>query len=325
MQVVSNRPRLISSSLAVCALLLCGVWSSTGKSEEASRRDVIGPDDTLSILVLDSEEISKSWRVSATGDLNLPLVGKIEAAGMTVEAFQQELIRRLRKYYWEPQVTVYISEFRSEPVTVTGAVEKPGTVQLEGNRTLFEVIMKAGGPKETGDSVTLSRATARGPIAWPGARDDEGQKFSVARLELKTVMEGRSPEANIPVQAYDVITVNQGKQPKLVHIMGAVNKPGAVELVTQERISILRALATAGGPLRGAILSRAQVMHIGPEGIRSEQATVNLKTILAGKAADIELMPGDILVVPSSGIAATVQALAMTAASASVYVLLATI
>ncbi|MBV8730408.1 MAG: polysaccharide biosynthesis/export family protein, partial [Acidobacteriia bacterium] len=214
------------ATMAVFAL--CGIAADNSNGKPQS--EVIGPADTLSILVLDSDELSKSWRVNATGDVNLPLVGRMDAAGLTVEQFQQDLVQRLRKYYWNPEVTVYIAEFRSQPITVTGSVEKPGTIQLENSRTLFEALMRAGGPKDAGDKVTLTRELARGRIAWPGAKQQD-ETYSVATLSLKNVMDGRSPEANIPVQAHDVIAVAAGKEQRLVYIIGGVNKPGAVELV----------------------------------------------------------------------------------------------
>ena len=307
------------TAMAMLAFCCLAADNSNGKPQN----EVIGPADTLSILVLDSEELSKSWRVNATGDVNLPLVGRMDAAGLTVEQFQQELVQRLRKYYWNPEVTVFIAEFRSQPITVTGAVDKPGTTQLENSRTLFEALMRAGGPKEAGDKVTLTRALERGRIAWPGAKQQD-QTYSVATLSLKNVMDGRSPEANIPVQAYDVISVLPGREQKLVYIIGGVNKPGAVELITQDRVSLLKALATAGGLAKGAVPAKTQVMHIGPGGLRTEQAVVNLKTILAGKANDLDLMAGDVVVIPASnGLTNSIQAVALSAVSASMYVILA--
>ncbi len=94
----------------------------------SSPDDVIGAEDTLSITCLESDDITKTWRVSSTGDVNLPLVGQIHAAGLTAEAFNDQLREQLKRYIHEPHVTVYIADFRSQPVTVTGAVHRPGRV-----------------------------------------------------------------------------------------------------------------------------------------------------------------------------------------------------
>ena len=69
------------------------------------------------------EEISKAWRIGASGDLNLPLVGRVKAAGLTAEELETEISARLKEYVRNPQVTVFVSDFKSHPVTVSGAVE----------------------------------------------------------------------------------------------------------------------------------------------------------------------------------------------------------
>src|SRR5437016_5206890 len=107
----------------------------------------IGAGDTITIVCVQSEEISKPWRVGESGDVNLPLIGVVHAAGRTAEQLEADLVLKLKEYFFVPEVTVYVSEFRSQPVTITGAVDKPGIVQLQGNRTLFDTLMLAGGPK----------------------------------------------------------------------------------------------------------------------------------------------------------------------------------
>lgn len=296
----------------------------TTTTPQASKRDardlIIGPEDSITIVLLDGDELSKTWRVGATGELNLPLVGRMNVAGMSVEDFQRQLGTKLRRYYKDPQLTVFISDYRSEPVTVTGAVEKPGTSQLEGSRTLFEVIMRAGGPKNAGDVVTLTRATGRGPIAWPTAKAD-GDGYSVATFRLADVMDGRSPAANMMVQPYDLVNLQEGKEKRMVHIIGDVNKPGEVELVTQNTVSLVKLLAIAGGLGHGASPTKTKIIHIGPDGSRGVPAEVNLKMILDGKALDLELTAGDVVIVPSGrGLKDAAQALAMSAATNAVWV-----
>src|SRR5271165_1827380 len=92
----------------------------------SSPDDVMGADDSISIICLESDDISKTWRINSTGDVSLPLVGQIHAAGLTADGLSQKLTQELKRYIHEPHVTVYIAEFRSQPVTVTGAVHRPG-------------------------------------------------------------------------------------------------------------------------------------------------------------------------------------------------------
>ena len=221
-------------AIAACACAAYAQQAPGADPLKPRQGQVIGPDDTLTISAAEAEEISKAWRVDEAGEVNLPMVGRIQAAGMTVGEFERSLSERLKKYYRHPQVAVYISEMRSRPITVMGPVEKPGTYQLQGSRTLLDVLALAGGPKETaGSQVTLARLRERGRIDVPGARQDDTGKYDVLELDLKEVMAGHSASSAVPVEAYDVVTVSEFKPQKLVHIAGEVNKPGAVELVSQ--------------------------------------------------------------------------------------------
>ena len=283
---------------------------------------VIGPDDTITIAAAEAEEISKAWRVDTDGEVNLPMVGRIQAAGMTVGEFERSLGERLKRYYRHPQVSVYISEMRSRPITVLGPVEKPGAYQLQGTRTLLDVLALAGGPKETaGSQVTLARLRERGRIEAPGARQDDTGKYDVLELDLKEVMAGHSASSAVPVESYDVVTVSEFKPQKLVHIAGEVNKPGAVELVSQPTVSLMKVLAVAGGLTRSSSPGRTMIVHLNDKGVQTSTAFVNMKKIMNGEARDLDLTPGDIVIVPSNTLMSYVQAASLSAVSTGVYIL----
>ena len=102
---------------------------------------VLGPDDEISIRVIESEEISEEpFRIHPGGDISLPLVGRVRAAGRTPQRLETELTERLRAFIHEPQVLVHVTQFRSQPVSVIGAVNKPGIHQLEGHKSLIEIL-----------------------------------------------------------------------------------------------------------------------------------------------------------------------------------------
>ena len=277
-------------------------------AEEAARtaaagaRDVmIGPEDVVSIYALDAEELSRTWRVNATGELNLPLIGKVQAAGLTVEQFERALTERMRSVIRFPQVFVSVTEIRSQPVTVVGAVGKTGALQLAGRRTLLQVLLEAGGPVDPGPNLTVTRRREYGPIPLPGSRPAADGNYSVVELDVEKVMEGRSDASNLVMRPFDLVTVSpKPRFQKLVHIIGEVNRPGAIELVQQPSVTVMQALAAAGGATRTASLRRGMIMHVNPEGVRTEIAMVDLKKITEGKVKDLELVPGDIVVVPSS-------------------------
>ncbi len=286
-------------------LALMASWGAFAQvpssSSNISREVVIGPEDSVTIVALNCEEISKTWRVSTTGDLNLPFAGTIAAAGMTPSQLQETITERLKKIIIDPQVTVYVAELRSQPVTVTGAVEKPGVYQLEGEQTLFEVLLKAGGPsKDPGKTVTIKRDSDRGPLGLSGSRETKGDGYSSLELDLKDVMLGRGDQATLKIQPHDVISVSAAEPQRFVHISGEVARPGAVELVSQDAVSLSKVLAVAGGMTTNANPGQTLIMHINPDGVQTSSTFVNLKRIMDGKAKDLELTAGDVVVVPSS-------------------------
>src|ERR1035437_5498567 len=151
------------------AVLSASCAVAQGSAETAKKLNsgyVLGPDDQIVIHAIDSPEISdKPFLIGMNGNVTLPLIGRVQAGGLTVEQFEAELNTRLKKYLHDPQVSVTVAEFRSQPVSVFGAVTKPGVIQLRGRKTLYEVLSMAGGPNETaGSSLTVTRRRENGEI-----------------------------------------------------------------------------------------------------------------------------------------------------------------
>lgn len=195
---------------------------------------VLGPDDSITVLALNCEELSKEWRVGATGDVNFPLIGRVRMAGLTLEQAEKLIATRLKRYLNDPQVTVYAAEVRSSPVTVAGAVEHPGRYQISGASTLFEVLVQAGGPKNAGSSVVVKRSVQRGALTGPNVKLDSAGEFALAEFEMKTVMDGPDgpgPKANFRLQPFDVVTVSAAPAGRFVHITGEVNRPDRKSVV----------------------------------------------------------------------------------------------
>jgi polysaccharide biosynthesis/export protein len=165
---------------------------------------VLGPNDQILIMAVDAEEISnKPVRISSTGDISLNTVGRIHAAGKTIHELEAELVERLRAFIIRPDVTVVLTESRSQPVTVVGAVQKPGPVQLEGRKTLLEVLSLAGGTlTEASSIIKVSREKEYGPLPLPSVATASG---STAEINITALIEGKRPEENIQILPYDVI------------------------------------------------------------------------------------------------------------------------
>ncbi|MCC6591542.1 MAG: SLBB domain-containing protein [Bryobacterales bacterium] len=278
-------------------------------------------EDTVTILALNAEELSRAWRVSSAGDLNLPMLGRVRAAGKTVGQLEKDLFERMKKYFKDPQLTMYVSEYRSQPVSVVGAVERPGTYQLQGPKTIFDAILMAGGPKETGPTVTLSRSIRNGPLDYPGVRVDPDQDLRSLELNATDVMQGKGPAAEIRLVAGDVVTVSTIKERKLVHIAGEVIHPGSVELATRDSISLMKVLAMAGGLTKTASIGKVMISRADQPGGEVGTTFVNLKKIMNGQAKDLELSPGHIVIIPSNSLMTVVQSASTSAVNTGILLL----
>jgi len=299
------------SSVAICLLALPLLLHSQdqtptppsspatlSESEEPSAY-ILGSGDIITIRALNVEEISeKPVRIGTSGIIKFPMIGRIKAAGMTLEQLEAEITSRLKDSVNEPDVAVAITEYRSQPVSIMGSVNTPGVLHLEGRKTLFEVLSLAGGLKpEAGYSVKITRRTEFGVIPLPGAAPDATGRYSVATVNLKSVMEARKPEENILVCPFDVISVPKGE---LVYVIGDVRKSGGFILSEQETVSVLQALSLAEGLEKTAKPENAKILRpVAGSSTRSEIA-VDLKKVLTGQAHDVALQTNDILFVPGS-------------------------
>src|SRR5689334_19282740 len=123
---VSSTPALALQSTAE---LTTRQQNTTTNATPAQRfpNYILGPNDEIVILALDAEEIAnKPTRITTSGDINLPLVGRIHAAGMNLEQLEAEVTQRLSKYIKEPHVAINVTQFKSQPVSIFGAVGSPG-------------------------------------------------------------------------------------------------------------------------------------------------------------------------------------------------------
>jgi polysaccharide biosynthesis/export protein len=275
--------------------LTCGVAIASAANGDSY---LLGPDDQITIRVLQAPEIAeKPVRIDLNGNIDLPFVGKVRAAGLTIEALRTELTTQLESIIRDPQVTVSVEEFRSQPVSVMGAVNTPGVLQLRGNKTLIEMLTMAGGLRpDSGSFVNITRDLRWGRLPLPGAKDDTTGHYSTASVDLKLMMDAKDPSQNIVVRPDDVITVPRAQ---MIYVIGEVVKTGGYVLNDRENMSLLEALSLAGGVNRTASPQHARILR-SSGGAQREEIPVDLTKIFDGKAHDFELRAQDILFVPSS-------------------------
>ncbi|HXE62025.1 MAG TPA: polysaccharide biosynthesis/export family protein [Bryobacteraceae bacterium] len=286
------KPILRSAALCCCAVL--AAWSAV----EAPPSYKLGIGDEVTIWALGAEEIgTHPFRIDLSGNVDVPLAGRIHAAGLTVDQLHAELVKQLRSQIKEPQVTVSVTELRSQPVSVMGEVNKPGVYQLQGEKTLLEVLSLAEGVKaDAGNKVRITRSMDEGPLPVPGAAPDASGRFYIAEASLRDALDSKSAVSALIIRPRDVISIEPGQ---MVYVMGDVNKQGAFALGQREQISALQAMSLAGGPLATAKASKARILREQADGSRVD-IPVNLEKILDGKAQDVRLQAGDFLYIPDS-------------------------
>ena len=283
---------------------------------------VLGPDDQIQIRGLNLEELSdKPVIIGTSGNINLPLIGRMHVTGLSVEQLEAAIAERLKTYVYNPQVSIQVTEFRSQPVSVIGNVGSPGIVQLRGRKNLYEILSMAGGLRpDAGYRLRITRRLENGQIPLPDAKDDPTGQFSVVELDVKEVVEVQSPEKNIEIKPNDVISVPKAD---MVYVVGEVKLTGAVPLTARRTVSALELVSIAGGLSPTAAPKKAKILRTVSGSPERQEIAVNLKDVISGKAGDVSLQANDILLVPSSTgkkiVAIAIPSIITSGTSASIY------
>jgi polysaccharide export outer membrane protein len=294
--------------LAVLLLAVCTTGQATSSPPDSQQANcgnqvrstyLLGAEDELQISGPELDELAtKTVRVDGEGDIQVPLVGRVHVAGLTVQQAEQELNKRLGAYIKHPQAALDVKELRSQPASVLGAVNAPGVHQVEGHKTLLEMISMAGGIRaDAGYSIRITRQMEWGCIPLPGATLDASGRFSVAQVKLQDIMEAKTPEDNIQIFPHDVISVPKAE---LVYVTGDVKKSGGFVLGERQTMSVLQAISLAEGLGTAPDTKHARIMRLNPGQDQRTEIPVDLKTILQGKGGDVQLQANDILFVPDN-------------------------
>ncbi len=260
---------------------------------------VLGPQDTLNVRVVDLDELGDTpYPIDLRGNVTLPRIGRVHASGKTVEELESEIASRYKEYLQEPVVSVSVADYHSQPISILGAVESPGVHQIRGNKSLFEVISEAGGLKDdAGNTITITRKLENGMLPLKDATTDASGKFSVAEMNIRSVMSAKDPGQNIAVKPYDVITVPKAD---LIYVIGSVKRPGGFPLSERANMTVLEALALAQGLEKTAASGRAKILRTDDITHQRSEIYVNVQKMMEGKLDDAPLLANDILFVPSS-------------------------
>lgn len=246
----------------------------------------LGPKDLVEIQVVEEPSLNLQRRVGDGGNLLLPLVGELRVDGLTAVEAAARLKQRLEESFLQrASVSLRVVEFRSQPISVIGAVRRPGPLELSGRWNLLDALTSAGGLDEKhGAFVSILRR------ANNGLHDQ-------LKISLDDLLVKADPSVNIPIFANDVISVPTA-EPITVYLMGEVASTGALTFRVGQRPTLLTAIAQAGGLTKRAA-SSISVKRQRDDGSRLE-IVVRYKRLLAGDDEDLELSDGDLIVVKES-------------------------
>jgi polysaccharide export outer membrane protein len=256
--------------------------SQAGAAYENSSLLKLGAGDLLEVGVYNVPELATKARVGNSGDVYLPLIDYVHVADLTVEEAQGLIEKRLEDggFVRNAHVTIFLDESASQGVTILGDVVKPGIYPALGDRRLYDLISAAGGFAPTaGRKVSIIRQHSQAaPIT-----------VNLPRNLADDVQD------NIEILPGDTITVPRAP---IIYVVGDVGRPAGL-LVDNGSLTVLQALALAGGTNHTAKMSGVCIIRKGPTGMT--EMRVPLKKMLEAKAPDINLQADDILFVPLSG------------------------
>ena len=242
----------------------------------------LGRGDLIEVSVYNIPELSSKVRVSNSGDVYLPLIDYVHVEGLTQEEAQSLIEKRLGDggFVRNPHVTIFVDEFTSQGVTIIGEVAKPGIYPDIGEHKLYQVVSQAGGfTQNASRKIAILRRDQAEPIRVNLPRN-LADDFS----------------GNVEIMPGDMITVPRAP---IIYVVGDVGRPSGV-LVDNGTLTVLQALALAGGTNKTAKLGASRILRKGPDGGVTEMK-VAIKKMLEAKVPDVQLQADDILFVPVSG------------------------
>ncbi|MDP8257629.1 MAG: SLBB domain-containing protein [Candidatus Alcyoniella australis] len=259
----------------------------------------VGPGDVLQIWIFNEEDLSRAYQVAPDGSIDFPLVGKLEAGGLTAEQIKLQLVESLgRDFLVNPQVEVQVKEYNSQKVYVLGAVAKPGYYEVRGETTILELIGRAGGVTELGGQnyVLLRTSGVRQTGPADAVPPDDAAVVDTVEpiiIDSTKLLDQGDVSLNLELRGGDILYVPKGEE---VFVYGEVKTPGRVTWT--DGLTVLRAVSLAGGPTQLAATKRVQIIR--SEAGELRKYMVNLKDISRGKDPDFALIPDDVVVVPRS-------------------------
>lgn len=236
----------------------------------------VGPGDRLAIQVAGESALSRIYVVDDEGRIQIEQVGQLPVAGLTVAQVQELLTRRLREYLLHPDVRVELAERSRIEISAAGQFVRGGAVTLPRGARVLDAVVALGGIAPDADEQNL-RIQRRG----------QGEPILV---DIGAALRGVAAQ-NVELRPGDHLYLAR-REEKFYRVMGAVRTPR--EFVLKPRLRLIEAIALAGGLTEEADAGRILLTRAG----QAEPELLDPQAILAGRFAEPEIRPGDLIVVP---------------------------
>jgi polysaccharide export outer membrane protein len=253
---------------AMTTCLLCILCSIV-----AAEDYIIGSGDVLKISVYDHDDLQTVSRVSENGIIILPLLGQVKINNLSISQTSKKIAGLYSDgYIINPQVSIFVQEFRSKKAVVLGHVKKPGLIELSGPTTFLELLSKAGGlAPDYGETATIKRKV-------------DG-KSTMISVNIKSLTQGGDMSQNIPIREGDTVYISKAG---MCYVTGEVKSPDAYPC--DGDATILKLITLAGGFSGKASRS----------GVRIVRIIDGKKTVIKDVEMDTRVKPDDVIVVPES-------------------------
>lgn len=263
--------RICTSYLALLVTLGCLIWQPAYANAQDYK---VGGGDVLKITVYGHDDLSTVERVSGEGMIRFPLLGQISVKGLSISGVSDKIARGLSEgFIINPQVSVFVEEFRSQKAIIMGEVAKPGLYELKGFTTFLELVSQSGGlAEDAGDTATIKRKIAKG-------------NEQILSIDLKKLIEEGNTSLDVEIMDGDSVYVAKSG---MFYVTGEVNKPAAYKFT--DGTTVLKAITTAGGFTDKAAEGRVRIIRK----IDGKERTINKVHM------DEKVLPEDVIVVPES-------------------------
>lgn len=273
MQFVLNRRNRWKKALRVVqvAMILAVALFFCGNG--TAREYLVGPGDVINITVYDNDDLTTRVRVNSDGTIVMPLLGQVKVDSLSIPEISRKIEGLLADgYLINPQVNVFIEDYRSKKVVILGRVKQPGLYELSGAISFLELISKTGGlAEDAGDTATIKRGS--------------GGEDNVIVIDLIALIEKGDLSQNVQILDGDTVNISKAG---MCYVTGEVKSPGTYPC--GEGTTVLKIVALSGGFTGKASKS----------GVRIIRVVNNEKTLMKGVALDTKLRQDDVIVVPES-------------------------